>query len=205
MDKSTPTSLYRYFDRDGVLLYVGITGQRSARNTQHNADKAWWKYVDRQAVEHYPNRVSALAAEREEISRRQPPFNTQHNPDHAALSDAYHAFAAATQSADRPGKLMQTLKGRMPLSIVTFERERNSLLVRTMPKHVKLASRIAHTPGLYVQHAGRRAPVVSMRHEQFGLVAEMQGKWLDQVTELNAVVTRSGNGYAIRRFDVAAG
>lgn len=89
----TPTSLYRYYDSFGVLLYVGITSRGASRNHEHNASKDWWQYVSRQDVEHFPTREAALTAERQEIIAKRPPFNRQHNPDHALLRHAYCAVA----------------------------------------------------------------------------------------------------------------
>lgn len=51
MRDDTPTSLYKYYDRDGVLLYVGITGRGDTRNAEHNKTKFWWKFVSRQSME----------------------------------------------------------------------------------------------------------------------------------------------------------
>lgn len=35
------TSLYRYFDDGGALIYVGITGRGIARNVEHDKTKCW--------------------------------------------------------------------------------------------------------------------------------------------------------------------
>lgn len=84
-----PTSLYRYFDRHGILLYVGITGAGIRRNRQHNADKEWWRFVVSQRVEHFASRELAHAQEIALIERFRPPFNKQHNPDHAPARRLY--------------------------------------------------------------------------------------------------------------------
>ncbi len=85
----TPTSVYRYYDGAGVLLYVGITSTGMIRNRQHNADKEWWPLVKSQRVEHYPSRPRASVRERLLIRKYRPPFNKQHNPDHIAVAAAY--------------------------------------------------------------------------------------------------------------------
>ena len=36
------TALYRLYDDDGELLYVGITDSPGTRMAQHKAQKAWW-------------------------------------------------------------------------------------------------------------------------------------------------------------------
>lgn len=84
-----PTSVYKYYDRDGILIYVGITSRGSARNTEHNKSKFWWKFVDRQTVEHYLSRLKADRREQSLIQKMAPPFNRQHNRDYKAAQDAY--------------------------------------------------------------------------------------------------------------------
>ena len=93
-DKSNLTSVYRYYDSAGVLLYVGITNRGSARNEEHDRSKDWWPYVTRQEVSHYRSRAAAANVERETIRQYRPPFNVQHNVDHVAVREAYLAFRA---------------------------------------------------------------------------------------------------------------
>lgn len=93
---NTPTSVYRYYDRFGVLIYVGITNQATGRNQQHNRDKEWWPFVASQEVDHYADRITALALERSLIGTFQPPFNTVHNPDHRSLRTSYLEMSAKT-------------------------------------------------------------------------------------------------------------
>lgn len=90
MTPPASTSLYRYYDRHGILLYVGITSRGTRRQSEHQ-DKAWWPYVARQTVEHFPSRESAMAAEAAAIRAHQPPFNTQHNPGRDDMLAAYAA------------------------------------------------------------------------------------------------------------------
>jgi hypothetical protein len=89
---STPTSVYRYYDARGYLIYVGITRTGISRNRQHNADKAWWPWVASQRVEHFASRDVAHAREIELITEFQPPFNVQHNPEQAQLRQLYVAL-----------------------------------------------------------------------------------------------------------------
>lgn len=95
-----PTSVYRYYDRNGLLIYVGITNQGIGRNRQHNADKDWWRFVLRQDVTHFRTRQAALDEERNLIQQHRPPFNTQHNPDVADRRAAYLALLADDKDYD---------------------------------------------------------------------------------------------------------
>lgn len=101
MTDSTPTSVYLYYDRNDVLLYVGITSRGIVRNSEHNDSKEWWPYVSRQEIRHYPTRDEATDVERSLIRQWRPPFNKQHNPDYAVKSAAYIEYAPDPGVTDR--------------------------------------------------------------------------------------------------------
>ena len=73
MDKAT--SLYRYFDASGELLYIGITSRRTGRSLQHAGEKDWWGEVARAEWEHFASREEALAKEQEAIKNEHPLHN----------------------------------------------------------------------------------------------------------------------------------
>jgi DNA-binding GntR family transcriptional regulator/predicted GIY-YIG superfamily endonuclease len=77
------TALYRLYDADDKLLYVGITGDVKARMKQHAADKHWWGDVAIDRVEWLDSREIALEAEREAIRAERPRYNHQSNPSTA--------------------------------------------------------------------------------------------------------------------------
>jgi hypothetical protein len=86
---STPTSVYRYFDLEGRIIYVGVTSRGPQRQAQHAVTADWWPYVSTQDVEHLPTREAALKREKWLIEHHRPPFNRQHNPAHEKLRAAY--------------------------------------------------------------------------------------------------------------------
>lgn len=72
--------LYRFFDADDQLLYVGISFNAAQRAMQHRHDKPWWTDVARMNVEHLPvNRQEAEAIERSAIVTERPLYNVTHN------------------------------------------------------------------------------------------------------------------------------
>lgn len=75
------TSLYRYFDREGALIYVGVTSRGATRNVEHNTTKGWWQYVAHQQVEHFSTRAAALAAEKRAILAFRPHLDGKYLPD----------------------------------------------------------------------------------------------------------------------------
>lgn len=107
-----PTSVYRYYDKTGVLLYVGITSRATARQREHNADKEWWAFVARQEVEHFPSRGAASDREKGLIRQFRPPFNTHHNPDHEVIRAVYLASGLGGNKAQRGGGRRPSLTSR---------------------------------------------------------------------------------------------
>jgi predicted GIY-YIG superfamily endonuclease len=87
----TPTSVYRYYDAEGRLIYVGVTSRGPQRQAQHAITAEWWPHVRAQDVEHYDNRETALRREKWLIERHRPPFNRQHNPAHEERKARYLA------------------------------------------------------------------------------------------------------------------
>ena len=56
VEVAEPTALYRLYDCDGTLMYVGITSNPERRFSEHASDKHWWPHVTRKAVQWYGTR-----------------------------------------------------------------------------------------------------------------------------------------------------
>lgn len=73
------TALYLWFDADGVLIYLGITGDLAVRQTRHAKRSSWGDFAARSEVRWFPSRAEAEEAERELIHQLRPVFNQVHN------------------------------------------------------------------------------------------------------------------------------
>lgn len=71
---TTETVLYRQYDSNGVLLYVGISGRYMYRQTQHE-HKAWARDIARTEPQWFDSREQALAAETTAIRTEHPIHN----------------------------------------------------------------------------------------------------------------------------------
>lgn len=67
--------LYRFFDADDVLLYIGITKDPLARFKGHSVDKSWYLDVARATMEHFKSREDLAAAEIRAIQTELPKYN----------------------------------------------------------------------------------------------------------------------------------
>lgn len=74
-----PTALYRWYDDNGQLLYVGITGSLAGRQDAHGRKSSWAEFAARSTVERYPERAAAEQAEVTAIKAERPLFNHVHN------------------------------------------------------------------------------------------------------------------------------
>jgi predicted GIY-YIG superfamily endonuclease len=71
--------LYRHFDSDETLLYIGITNDVRNRFKQHDKEKEWWKDVRHCTFDHFPTRAALEEAEVEAIRNERPKYNVIHN------------------------------------------------------------------------------------------------------------------------------
>lgn len=144
----TPTSVYRYYDALGALIYVGITSRGIRRNDEHNS-KVWWRFVVRQEVDHYPSRPAAEKAEKALIRQYLPPFNTKHNPHHAELRQEYLSWADFSGGVYDPPATFRQLNRNLPLEPVSLG-EPDRFLLRTLPEHFAVARNLIKLKSLDV-------------------------------------------------------
>lgn len=71
-------ALYRHFDADGQLLYVGISANPFERGKQHKGDSDWFQQVSTITLEWFAKRSEAEVAEIEAIRCERPSFNKKH-------------------------------------------------------------------------------------------------------------------------------
>jgi predicted GIY-YIG superfamily endonuclease len=70
------TYVYRFWDHDDTLLYVGVTANLETRFKDHSG-KHWWPQASHSTVEAHPNRALALVAEATAIMDENPLHNIQ--------------------------------------------------------------------------------------------------------------------------------
>lgn len=75
IDPRRQTTVYRLFDAQGRLLYIGTSADPQDRWEQHGREKLWWSSVAEATVEWCDTRTDALAIEREAIQGEHPLHN----------------------------------------------------------------------------------------------------------------------------------
>jgi predicted GIY-YIG superfamily endonuclease len=74
-----PTALYRWFDKEALLLYIGISDELAERVKGHIKASSWMEFAAASTIERHPTRYAALDAEEAAIKAEHPLFNHQHN------------------------------------------------------------------------------------------------------------------------------
>lgn len=67
--------LYRHFDDEGRLLYVGVSMMAVYRTVQHRRNSHWFREVCTITIEHFATRAEALTAEALAIRTEKPLHN----------------------------------------------------------------------------------------------------------------------------------
>jgi len=75
---SEVTELYRHFDADGQLLYVGISLSAVVRLCAHMNCSPWADQIAMLTIERHPTREAAMAAERAAVKEERPLHNITH-------------------------------------------------------------------------------------------------------------------------------
>ena len=68
-------ALYRLYDAEGALLYIGVTDAPAERMVRHAKTQPWWHTVARKTMVWYPARADADEAETEAIQSEHPKYN----------------------------------------------------------------------------------------------------------------------------------
>ena len=84
----TRTCIYRHFDAEGRLLYVGITAHLGERDKYHAATAVWHHAVVRSDVQWCLSREHAADLERVAVKHEQPLYNVTLRPLRAAEVNA---------------------------------------------------------------------------------------------------------------------
>jgi hypothetical protein len=83
--------LYRHYDQDGTLLYVGITDQPARRLQEHERDSAWKGKIASVHTERFANKQEAVAAERLAILEECPIWNKHRHPVQREITVSFQA------------------------------------------------------------------------------------------------------------------
>lgn len=71
--------LYRHYDKDNILLYIGISLHHIVRLSQHKGHSHWYSEITTTKIEKFDSREDVVKAERAAITNENPLYNV-HRP-----------------------------------------------------------------------------------------------------------------------------
>lgn len=86
--RDVKTAIYRLWNAEDALIYIGIAKNPAARFAKHAERSHWWPEVASIQIDWAPTRDEALSIEREAIRAEKPRYNVRHNgvPPHLATA-----------------------------------------------------------------------------------------------------------------------
>lgn len=107
--------LYRFFDSQGTLLYVGISGNWMARLNSHSKTADFYSAVAGMTIERFPDRESVVEAELRAIKSENPLFNRADNPNYRTWQTHFRELLDMARRKRKPdsqhAKLISKLLG----------------------------------------------------------------------------------------------
>jgi predicted GIY-YIG superfamily endonuclease len=101
---AVPTALYRHFDKNGTLLYVGVSMTVTTRMSQHEVAAPWIRQVATITLDWFGSRSNALLAEEFAIKTEKPLYNVTHNLSngHDPEKRSARAIRASRRKREKP-------------------------------------------------------------------------------------------------------
>ena len=87
-------NLYRHFNKDGELLYVGVSLNHLVRLSQHKASSPWFSEITNVTIETFEDRKKVLEAETSAIVKEKPKYNIRkvnEEKKHTSVEDSIQA------------------------------------------------------------------------------------------------------------------
>ena len=73
--RATAWLVYRHFDADGVLLYVGTSTDWLRRTEEHRREAPWFAEVANITIQRFPTAEEMTSAEKEAVAEEKPLYN----------------------------------------------------------------------------------------------------------------------------------
>jgi hypothetical protein len=122
-------TLYRFFDSEGRLLYVGISKFFEARLKQHYRNSSWFFDSVSCTLEHFETREQVEQAESLAIKTENPIHNKAGKPGYESPMDHFAKIKSwaydNVQSDDVHTKLLETLKSCLDESGADYKRKQS--------------------------------------------------------------------------------
>lgn len=109
--------LYRHFNKEGELLYVGISSSALRRLAEHEEASHWFTQISSVTIEHYPDRKAAMEAEKAAIRAENPRHNVQRHVIHISKRAMEKELNRTLADESRTNLLKRTVNFKLVYSV----------------------------------------------------------------------------------------
>jgi DNA-directed RNA polymerase subunit N (RpoN/RPB10) len=128
--------VYRAYDAQGQLLYVGKSIGLLTRLRDHRSTDKWWKAISRLELEHFDSPEDAFVREAQLIHELKPPYNKM-------IGHGWNARDERVLELRRAGKTWVEIMDELGIS---------DHAIRRITQRLAETGRIARTPGSIRYH-----------------------------------------------------
>lgn len=129
-------AVYRHFDKDGKLLYVGKSlSPFGARLNGHRVSSFWFEEIAVVTIQHFSTDLEASVAEKEAIKRERPLYNKHHNEPIPKSPMLVNGMRASLSERERQvltllnnGKTISQIAAETSLSVKTVSTYRSRII-----------------------------------------------------------------------------
>jgi len=104
------SQLYRHFNKEGDLLYVGISLSSINRLGQHKDNSHWFETISRVEIENFKTREEAVEAEAKAIFFEKPKYNIMRPRHNQLMLEEAQKRAALVQKKEELAPSIQSRK-----------------------------------------------------------------------------------------------
>ena len=180
-----PGILYRHFDADRTLLYIGCTdtAKLRTRHRAHEARSRWWRFVRHVELEQTADRRAAALAETAAIRAEAPIFNVR-----SGVSSQARREADYVASRDNPASQL------LPASAPRANGLAPVQIVQVHYSHASKPNQGDVVAPKSVESAAERAPLVTTEEaaRALGIGERSLRRWAHEGFLRPALVTRGG-------------
>lgn len=115
------TELYRHFDNNNNLLYVGISLSSVHRLSQHKDHSHWFKEISKVTIQRFLTREEALKAEAQAVFSENPKCNINLKKTEKAIKQENNRHRLAIMESDKINKMSDYSRRQITGRIVQFE------------------------------------------------------------------------------------
>lgn len=107
---TSPTFVYRLYDAESALIYIGCTRDPRTREGAHRKNSWWWPQVEHVRLTIFPSRAYALQREAQAIASERPLWNVRHQEFAGISLDGFQQWHDRAENLEAPSAFKRRLR-----------------------------------------------------------------------------------------------